>query len=214
MNSDPIRVFLVEDQCLVGTALELCLRRVRSLQWTGQASTCRQALALGVSARPDVAIIDIGLPDGDGLDLGAQWLARQPGLRLLALSGQSDPYTIWRVSQSEFHGYVGKGQTPQELITAIEVVGRGGSSFGPDFHQVRGAQLGRADSFHKTLTKREMKILRAVTAGQADEVIARQLDIALATVQVHRRRVREKLGLHNDRDLLRYAREWGLTGPG
>jgi len=96
------------------------------------------------------------------------------------------------------------------LIEAIRAVARGNTFFGPGFSQVKQEQLSQPEAFQKILTEREQQVLRGVAAGREDEVIGAELGISPATVEAHRKRIRQKLGIHNDRGLLAYARRWGL----
>ena len=208
-----VRVFLVEDEVLMGRTLEMWLRRIKWIALAGRATDCQSALALGLAAQPDLALVDLGLPDGDGLDLAVRWLAQQPHLRLLILSGHTDPHTVWRVGQRGCHGYVDKTQTPETLLAAIQTVASGGSYFSPVFQSVTHLELGREDSFQRLLSPREVEVLQATAVGEPDEVTARGLGISASTVMVHRRNARLKLGLHSDRELMSYARGWGLDRP-
>jgi two-component system NarL family response regulator len=131
-------------------------------------------------------------------------------MRLLAMSGLMDAYTIWRVMQSGVHGYVNKTEPPESLIEAIRAVGGGHTLFGPAFTRVKEEWLSQPEAFQKILTAREQQVLRCVVAGWEDDVIGVRLEISPATVEAHRKHLRQKLGVHNDRGLLAYARRWGL----
>jgi len=140
-----------------------------------------------------------------------QRLAGQfPKMRLLAMSGMMDAYTIWRVMQSGVHGYMNKVQPPESLIEAIRVVARGNTFFGPEFSQVKQDWLSQPEAFQKILSEREQQVLRGVVMGWEDGHIGTKLEISPATVEAHRKHIRQKLGVHNDRGLLAYARRWGL----
>jgi len=133
---------------------------------------------------------------------------RQP--RAVGEPGDENAGIRQRVRQSGVHGYINKTQPPDLLIEAIRAVARGNTFFGPGFSQVREEMLSLPEAFQKILSEREQQVLRAVAAGREDEVIATELGITAATVEAHRKRIRLKLGLHNDRGLLAYARRWGL----
>jgi DNA-binding NarL/FixJ family response regulator len=96
------------------------------------------------------------------------------------------------------------------LVEAIRTVAKGGVFFSPVFQKVKQEWLSQPEAFQKILSDREQEVLRRVVAGWNDERIARQLDITATTVAVHRKHIRQKLELHNDRELVGYAREWGL----
>jgi len=157
--------------------------------------------------------VDIELPKLDGLELVKRLRAQFPALRLVTMSGRTDPYTIWRVSQSGAHGYVDKTAEVELLIQAIHTVAAGGIYFSPVFQKIKQEWLSQPGAFQKILTDREQDILRRVVAGWDDERIGKQLDITVGTVVVHRKHIRQKLELHNDRDLVAYARMWGLDKP-
>ena len=99
---------------------------------------------------------------------------------------------------------------PEMLVEAIRTVAKGGVFFSPMFQKMKQEWLAQPEAFQKILSDREQEVLRRVVAGWNDERIARQLDITATTVAVHRKHIRQKLELHNDRELVAYAREWGL----
>jgi len=210
MSDKRIRIVVVEDERLMSGMLQIWIGRYRDLQLVGSAADGEAGLELCRSVKPDVALIDIRLPKIDGLDLIQRIAGELPQTRLLAMSGLMDAYTMWRVTQSGVHGYINKTQPPESLIEAIRSVARGNTFFGPTFSQVREELLSQPESFQKILSEREQQVLRGVAAGQEDEVIGAELGISAATVEAHRKRIRQKLEVHNDRGLLAYARRWGL----
>jgi DNA-binding NarL/FixJ family response regulator len=210
MNSDHIRLVIIDDEQLFSGMLRTWLTRFRDVEVLGCANDGEAGWELCHATQPDLAIVDIQMPKVDGLDL-VERLAREcPKLRLLTMSGLLDPATIWRVMQSGVHGFVSKTQPPEDLIEAIRMVARGNTFFGAAFGRVKAELLAQPDSFQKILSDREQQVLRAVAIGRADENIGTELGISPATVEAHRKRIRQKLSLHNDRDLLAYARQWGL----
>lgn len=210
MNVNKIRIVLIEDELMVSGMLEAWIGRYRDLELVGCAADGEAGWELCQSTQPDVAVIDIQLPKLDGLALTGRLAARFPNMRLLVMSGLVDAYTVWRVIQSEVHGYISKTLPPQMLLDAIRDVARGYTFFGPVFSQVKRDWLSQPEAFQKILSEREQQILRGVAAGREDEAIGAELGIAPATVEVHRKRIRQKLSVHNDRGLLAYARRWGL----
>jgi DNA-binding NarL/FixJ family response regulator len=184
--------------------------RFRDVELVGSAADGEAGLKLCRAEQPDVALIDIRLPKLDGLDLIQQLAEEFPKMRLLAMSGLMDAYTVWRVMQSGVHGYVNKTQPPESLIEAIRALAHGNTFFGPVFSQVKQEWLSQPEAFQKILSVREQQILRGVAAGREDDLIAAELGISTATVEAHRKNIRQKLGVHNDRGLLAYARHWGL----
>ena len=195
---------------MISGMLQAWLRRYRDVDLVGCAEDGEAGWELCRSAAPDLVLMDIRLPKLDGLDLARRLAAEFPAMRLMIMSGLMDAYTIWRVQQSGVHGYINKTQPPESLVEAIRAVARGNAFFSPIFTGVKKEWLSQPEAFQKILSEREQQVLQFVVAGAEDEHIAKELGIAPATVEVHRKRIRQKLGVHNDRGLLAYARRWGL----
>jgi len=210
MNTKKIRIVIVEDELMLSGVLKLWIARYRDFELAGCAADGEEGWKLCLSEKPDVVLCDINLPKIDGLELLQRLAAKFPEMRLLAMSGMMDPHTIWRVMQSGVHGYMNKTEPPESLIEAIRSVARGNTFFGPAFSQVKQEWLSQPEAFQKILSEREQQILRGVAAGWEDDLIGSELGISPATVEAHRKNIRQKLGVHNDRGLLAYARKWGL----
>lgn len=184
--------------------------RQPDLTLLGRAEDGEAGLALCLSLQPDLVLLDVDLPKLDGLELATRLLAKMPAIRLITMTGRMDPYTIWRASQSGVHGYMEKTLRPEILVEAIRTVAHGGNYFSPVFQKVKSEWLSQPEAFQKILSDREQDVLRRVVTGWDDERVAKHLNIAVATVAVHRKHIRQKLELHNDRELVAYARAWGL----
>lgn len=210
MNGNRIRIAIVEDELMVSGMLTAWIARFRDLQLAGCAADGEAGWKLCEAERPDVAVIDIRMPKLDGLELIQRLADGFPQMRLIAMSGLMDACTVWRIAQSGVHGYINKTQPPEALIEAIRAVAGGNTFFGPVFTHVKQQWLSQPESFQKILSEREQQILQAVAAGWEDDHIGADLGISPATVEAHRKRIRQKLGVHNDRGLLAYARRWGL----
>ena len=209
-SGNKIRITIVEDELMVSGVLTAWLGRFRDLQVVGCAADGEAGWELCQSTQPDVALIDIRLPKLDGLELIQRLAEKFPKMRLLAMSGLMDACTIWRVMQSGVHGYINKTQSPESLIQAIRAVAGDNTFFGPVFTQIKREWLSQPEAFQKILSGREQQILRGTAAGWEDDRIGAELGISPVTVQAHRKHIRQKLGVHNDRGLLAYARRWGL----
>lgn len=197
---------------MVSGMLRSWLRRFPDLEVVGCAADGEAGLELCRSARPALALIDIRLPKLDGLELAQRLMAECPEVRLIIMSGLMDASTIWRVGQSGVHGYVNKTATPELLVEAIRIVARGGTFFDPVFTQVKKEWLAQPEAFQKILSDRERHVLQLLACGCDDQRIAKELGISPATVEVHRKHIRQKVGVHDDRGLIAYARRWGLCG--
>jgi DNA-binding NarL/FixJ family response regulator len=210
MSAKPIRVVIVEDQELMAAGLGLWVASQRGIEMVGCAHDGKAGLAMCLAARPDLVLLDIELPGMDGMELAGRLAAELPGVRLLAMSGLMDPHTIWRVSQSQVHGYLEKTAGPELLLEAIQTVARGGVFYSGLFAQVKREWLSQPEAFQKLLSGREQEVLCRMACGWDETRIGQELEISPVTVGVHRKHIRQKLGLHSDRELLAYARQWGL----
>ena len=210
MAQAPIRIVIVDDHALLAESLGAWIVRHPDLMLAGRAEDGEAGWNLCLALKPDLALVDVDLPKLDGLELVKRLLVQLPTMRLLTMTGRMDPYTIWRATQSGVHGYVEKTLPPEMLIQAIRTVANGGVFFSPVFQKVKQEWLAQPEAFQKILSEREQEVLRSVVAGRDDERIAGELHISTATVVVHRKHIRQKLELHNDRELVAYARMWGL----
>jgi DNA-binding NarL/FixJ family response regulator len=204
------RIVIVEDELLLASMLGDLLARFRDLAVVGCAADGEAGWEICQATEPDLVLVDIELPKLDGLKLIQRLASQYPRMRLLSMSGLTDAYTIWGILQSGAHGYVDKTQEPHLLVEAVRAVARGNTFFGPTFSQVRQEWLARPEAFQKILSEREQQVLRGVVAGWDDERIGCEMGISASTIEVHRKRIRQKIGVHNDRGLLFYARQWGL----
>jgi len=209
-NQTPIRIVIVDDHVLLAESIGMWLNCQPDFTLVGQAEDGEAGWELCTALEPDLAVVDIDLPKLDGLELVRRLRVRMPAMRLLTMSGRTDPYAIWQVSQSGAHGYVEKTAGPNTLVEAIRTVADGADFFSGVYQKVKQDWLSQSDAFQKILSDREQQVLRRVVAGWDDEHIAGELDIAVTTVGAHRKHIRQKLELHNDRDLVAYARTWGL----
>ncbi len=200
----------MDDHALLAESLGAWILRQPDLVLAGRAEDGETGYNLCLALKPDLALLDIDLPKIDGLELVRRFVAEMPDMRLITMTGRMDPYTIWRVSQSGVHGFMEKTLPPEMLMEAIRTVGHGGVFFSPFFQQVKQEWLSQPEAFQKILSDREQEVLRRVVTGDSDEQIAGQLGISVATIGVHRKHIRQKLELHNDRELVAYARKWGL----
>lgn len=205
-----IRVAIIEDQALLSNMLAAWLSRQPACQVMGVAPTGAAGRELCLATFPDVVLIDIGLPDIDGLELAKQLIARQPGVRVLVMSGREDMETIHRVWHSGVQGFVEKSQSPAFLWEAICTVHNGSTFFGSAFNSLKQAQRTDENQFRRLLSPRESEVLHLMMVGESEDVIAARLGIAQSTVIVHRKHIRQKLGIGSDRELITSARRWGI----
>ena len=197
----PLDVVLVEDHQLVAQVLGAWLHQQPGLRLAGQAPTAEAGLELCLRIQPALVLLDIDLPGMDGLELAAKLRAQLPAAKLVALTGKRDPYTVWRVLQGGLEAFIDKEQPLSLLLAALNAVRAGQHFYSPVFLRIKAEWLQQPEAFHK--------IVR-VAVGHSDDEIGASLKIHPATVHTHRRNIRLKLGVHNDRQLVAYARSWGL----
>lgn len=148
---------------------------------------------------PDVAILDVSMPGGDGFATARKVLDRKPELPIVFLSMYSDPTYVDQAAQVGAKAYLSKKLPAQELVTAIRTVLDGGTLLGP----VQRDPLHRG---HKTeLTARQREVLRLIALGSSAKDIANQLNISVRTAEFHRAAIMQRLGLHSTAQMTRYA---------
>ena len=203
-----IRIVIAEDQRLVRELIAALLGREPGMAVVGEANSGSEALRVVDVTHPDVLLLDIGLPDINGIEV-ARRLRRGPHpIKIIALSMHADPSVVRDMLRAGANGYLVKSAAPAELAQAIRTVMRHALYLSPeiaadalDGAAVRTAQLGQ----------REREVLSLLAAGKRSTDIAAALSISAATVEVHRRNIMRKLDLHSVAELTKYAIRQGLT---
>ena len=213
-NGNPIRVVIVDDETMLSMTLEAWLRRDPDLCVEGIAASGNLGWELCVAKRPDVALVDVEMPDGDGLTLAKRLQAELPEIRVILMTGRVDPHTAWRASKAGVQGIIDKTMEPGSLNKIIHLVMNEGRFLSPAFAKIREDWLVKPDAFQKVLTNREMSVLYRLPEGKSDLEIGKEMGITEATVECHRKSLRKKLDLHDDRSLVAYARKRGIFGAG
>jgi len=210
-----IRVLLVEDHRMVREALREVLTKVPDMEVVGEAGDASAGLAQAHSLSPDVIVLDIRLPDLNGIEVASRLREAGSSARIVALSAFSDKRFVTEMLRSGASGYVTKSAAGSELVSAIRAVASGHGYFSPDIAatlvaEVRERGTGNAD---QPLAPRELEVLRLIAEGARSTEIANQLSITVATVEVHRRNISRKLALHSVAELTRYAIREGIVLP-
>jgi DNA-binding NarL/FixJ family response regulator len=159
----------------------------------------------------DVLLLDIRLPDGDGIDFVDELVKAHVPTPVLLFSSSCEDYIVHRVSRAFVQGFVHKDEDPKILLTAIQMVAAGGAFFSPRFVERRGKLARDQSSFDKLLSPREQDFLKLIGAGYTDAEAAAELGLGSATAQTHRRNVMGKLNLHSAQELQAYALKMGFT---
>lgn len=210
-----IRIVLIDDHKIVCDGLRLVLQQQPGMEVVGVAHDGRSGVRLAEELRPDVVILDVAMPDLNGLEAARQLLERQPRLHIVALSMHSDRRYVAGMLEAGAQGYLLKDCAAEELATAIRTVVAGRVYLSPSVSgQVVEALRQRgpaAPGPTAKLTAREREVLQLLAEGHATRRIAQRLHLSIKTVETHRRQLMEKLDLHSVADLTRYAIREGIT---
>lgn len=208
----PLRVVIIDDELLLAKTLGAWLEADPGLKMAGYATGGNPGWELCAAVRPDLVLLEVEMSDGDGLTLARRLCEHQLGIRVILMTRRVDPHTAWRAGQTGAQGLVDKSIEPATLAGVIRLVAGEGTYTSPAFRKIQEEQLTEPAAFYKVLTNRELAVLYYLTDGWDDPAIARHLKISVETVVCHRKNLRRKLGLHDDRGLIGYGRKWGIYG--
>jgi DNA-binding NarL/FixJ family response regulator len=215
---DTIRVLLADDHALVRLGFRGLLSSLQGVEVVAEAADGREALELIRVHRPDVALVDIAMPDINGLELTARVASEFSKTRVIVLSmHESEEYAL-RALQAGVSGYLLKSASLAEFETAIRAVGRGETYFCPAVskhiteHLRRGG--GPVVSRYDSLTPRQREILQLIAEGHSTKQIAKRLGIKLKTAVTHRTQLMDRLDLHSVAEVVRFAIQAGVIQPG
>jgi DNA-binding NarL/FixJ family response regulator len=213
----PIRVLLADDHDLVRAGIRALLQGLAGIEVVAEASNGREALALIGAHRPDVVLMDIMMPELNGLDATAQAAARFPEVRIVVLSMNASEEYVLQSLRAGAAGYLLKNISPVELEQAIRAVARGEGFLSPAISRhVIAAYLQRTGggmSSLERLSPRQREILQLVAEGNTSKDIARKLNLSVKTVETHRTQLMESLDIHDIAGLVRYAIRMGIIIP-
>ena len=208
----PITIVLADDHRMFREALKLSLSSVADILLVGEAGSGAETLAVVAATRPDVLILDIALPDMNGIEVAKELKQSFPALGIVALSGYADRMFVEEMLKAGATAYVVKSAGADELVAAIRAVALGECYMSSDAQNCVTQGLVAKDTPPRSvLSPREQQVLRLLARGMRSTQIAQELGIAATTVEVHRRNIKEKLGLHSVVELTRYAIREGLA---
>jgi two-component system nitrate/nitrite response regulator NarL len=149
--------------------------------------------------KPDVCLLDVRLPDGSGLDAARMMLEYHPDTKIVVLSCLNDPAVVSEAKKIGVAGFLRKDQKPDSIVHAIEVVGVGGTAFGPVTPRQRGCRTtaGYSGNRLEALTPRETDVLRRIVAGQSTRQMASEMDVTISTLRSYIKSILTKLGVHS-----------------
>lgn len=209
-----IRVFIVDDHALVRAGMRMILSGEVDIDVVGEAETGELALPLIRKLQPDVVLCDVHLPGVSGLEVTERIVRGQGGTRVIAVSVLEDGPLPRRLIEAGASGYVGKGGDAAELVRAVRDVARGKRYLASGVAQhLALAGIGGDASPFDALSPREMEIALLLVQGMRQEEIARRLCLSAKTVNTHKSRLFEKLGIVDTIALARMVRQYGVAEP-
>jgi len=203
-----IRLGISEDHAIVRWALKEALGKVPEIEVVGDAGTAAETLEMVQRTRPDVLLLDIGLTDRSGFDVLNDMRESDTAPLVIVLTSHTEPSYAARAIGAGAHGYVNKGVTPEDLLSAIRAVSRGEQVIPPGIEQLLASGDGHPAS---ALTAREQQVMEMLARGMTNREIAEHLQISIKTVDTHRGHVLKKLGLRNNSELTRFAVKHGYV---
>jgi len=216
MSDRTIRVILVDDHAMVREGLRLLLRTAPDIAVVGEAGDGVAALNVARQVEPDIVVLDLDMPDGDGRAALRDLVSAMPRIRVLILTVHAEHERLLPMLETGARGYLTKEAASRDLVEAIRVVASGEVYVRPAAARLlatvvapRPSAQSAVDRFH-SLSDREQTVLRSVAQGYNGAEIARQLGISTKTVDAYKRRIQDKLGLEHRTEYVRFAVEVGI----
>jgi two-component system, NarL family, response regulator NreC len=211
-----LRILLADDHIVMRTGLRALLERQPDLEVVGESENGRETVELAASVRPDVVVMDVGMPVLNGIEATKTIVTQRPTTAVVILSMHADESYVMRALKAGARGYLLKDSAAADLINAIHAVSQNKSFFSPKVSRILAEdyvrvlkQKGAVDSYD-LLTSREREILQLLAEGKANKEVAAALNISPYTVETHRSHILEKLNLHNPAELILYAVRKGI----
>jgi two-component system response regulator NreC len=211
-----IRILLADDHTILRAGLKMMLNAQPDMEVIGEAQDGRQALHEAQRLQPDVILMDITMPDMNGIEATKQIKRVQPEIKVLVLTMHEHDEYIFQALRAGASGYMLKEAADTELITALHVVQSGQFYLSPAAQSVmvgdylQRVRTGEEKDSYSSLTEREREILKLVAEGYTNNQIAERLVISPKTVDTHRTHIMDKLNLHSRAELVKYAMRRGL----
>jgi DNA-binding NarL/FixJ family response regulator len=216
MDSE-VKILLVDDHGMFRSGLRALLRDEKGFSVVGEASNGREAIELVKALAPDVVVMDLRMPNLNGIDTTRQVIGLRPGLKVIGLSASADERSTMEMLRAGAVGHVAKESAYEELVTAIRSVIKNQVYYSPSIisqmAQESGpvGEHGMATCFSR-LSPREREVLQLIAEGKSTKEVAASLSVSVKTAETHRRNLMEKLRVDSVAELTKYAIREGLTG--
>jgi len=211
-----LKILLADDHKIVRDGLKSLIRKEVSMEVVGEADNGRKAVQLARDLEPEIIIMDISMPDLNGVEATRQILADSPDIKIIALSMHSDKRYVKGVLSAGASGYLLKDSAFEELVEAIRTVDTGrfylsAGIAGVVVKDYVGSQANKDALTSDILSAREREVLQLLAEGKSTKEIASDLHVSGKTIETHRRNIMQKLNIHTIAGLTRYAIREGLT---
>ena len=212
----PIRVLLADDHKLIRAGLVLVVQQQPDFSVIGEADDGRQAVQMVESLKPDVVVMDIGMPNLNGIEAARQITAGRPETAVVILSMHADEGYVLRALKAGARAYLLKDSATADLVQAIRAVAEGKSFFSPAVSKVllqdymRKLRRTGAEDSYDLLSPREREVLQLVAEGKSNKEVANLLSLSTYTVETHRAKIMQKLNLKGVPELILYAVRKGI----
>ena len=209
--SQKIRILLADDHAVVRQGFKMILAAQPDMEIVGEAGNGREAVEMAEHLHPDVAVIDVAMPELNGIEATRRMGESTPRTRVLALSMHKDSVYVREILRAGARGYLLKDQIASDLIAAVRAVARGEGYISPAVSDaVLNDYRRHVSDPIDLLTSREREVLQMIAEGKTNKEIATVLDLSVYTIDAHRGRIMEKLNLHSVNELVRFAVRNGL----
>jgi len=218
MKPAPIRVLLADDHSLVRQGFRRILEDEPDIVVVGEAGGGAEAIELDQKLDPDVVVLDLGMPEINGLHAAIEIVRRRPQRRILMLSMHADTQYVRNAFDAGVKGYILKNARETELIRAVRAVAAGGRFLSPELSdavtsKARASETSAEDERFSRLSAREIQVLRLIALGRSNKEIAALLGLSVNTVAVHRTNLMATLEIHKAAELVLVAVKRGLVSP-
>lgn len=212
-----IRVIVADDHTMIRSGLKSLIDRAADLEVIAEAQDGMQAVQQAQELHPDVVVLDIAMPNLNGIEAARQITSRQERVGIVILSMHSDEGYVLKALKAGARGYILKDSSENDVISAVRAVSAGKAYFSPEISRMMAddylrqmQQRGVEDSY-ELLTTRERQILQMLAEGKSNKEVASALDLSLHTVETHRSNILQKLNLHSIPELILYAVRKGIV---
>jgi DNA-binding NarL/FixJ family response regulator len=206
-----LRILIVEDHEMMREGIKLLVESQADMEVVGEAGDGRIAIELAQQLQPDIVVMDISMPELNGLKASAKLKRILPDIKILTLTRHTDEAYLHELLQAGVSGYVLKQSAPTELISAIQAVASGKGYLDPKItskvfasYNEKRSKL-RGETGGEQVTGRELEALRHIALGYSNIEIAEKLDISVKTVEAHKANALKKLNMQTRKDIIRYA---------